>query len=217
MRRQIFLATVFYLILNIGYAEPNEKIIGKNIKIAKNEPIPEETLASLPNRINQDTLISKTELNDREIKDESISKETRDSVQPHMIQSHQVRDASTEKIEAEIKDNDIFIQYGSELPVKEGNPDRNTKDPSLKESKAVVPKAPILSKAHDSSPIKRNSQYSKKGHILFFHNAGTRSHLIALNALAEGLVEHGHRVTSVQYMKSNIKHENYTEVLIQDK
>ena len=35
MRRQIFLATVFYLILNTGYAEPDEKIIGKDIKIVK--------------------------------------------------------------------------------------------------------------------------------------------------------------------------------------
>ena len=162
MRRQIFLATVFYLILNTGYAEPDEKIIGKDIKIAKNEPIPEETLASLPNQIHQDDPISKTELNDIEIKDESIPKETLDSLQPDMIQSHQVRDASTEKIEAEIKDNDIFIQYGSELHVKDGNPDRNTKDPSLKDRKAVVSKEPILTKADDSSPIKQKSKYSKK-------------------------------------------------------
>lgn len=219
MRWQIFLTAVFYLILTTGYAKPDEKIIGKDIKIAENEPIPEETLASLPNQINQAHTISKTSTyaSDKEIKDESIPKETLDSLSPDMIQNHQVRDASTEKIEVEIKDDEKFTQYGSELPVKEGNQDHNAKEPSSKEGKVVVPKEPIFTKAHDSSLTKTNSQYSKKGHILFFHNAGTRSHLIALNALAEGLVDHGHRVTSVQYMKSNIQHENYTEVLIQDK
>ena len=57
----------------------------------------------------------------------------------------------------------------------------------------------------------------QKGHILFFHNAGTRSHLIAMNALAEGLVEHGHQVTSVIYAESKIVNDNYKEILIEDK
>ena len=57
----------------------------------------------------------------------------------------------------------------------------------------------------------------KKGHILFFHNAGTRSHLIAMSALLEGLVEQGHLVTSVFYAKSNIKNKNYKEILIEDR
>ena len=57
----------------------------------------------------------------------------------------------------------------------------------------------------------------KKGHVLFFHNAGTRSHLIAMAALAEGLVEQGHQVTSVFYAKSNIKNENYKEILVEDR
>lgn len=63
----------------------------------------------------------------------------------------------------------------------------------------------------------RHNKPSRKGHILFFHNAGTRSHLIAMTALAEGLVDHGHKVTSLFYAKSNIMHENYTEILIEDK
>ena len=57
----------------------------------------------------------------------------------------------------------------------------------------------------------------QKGNILFFHNAGTRSHLIAMTALAEGLLENGHNVTSLYYAKSNIIHENYKEILIEDK
>ena len=62
-----------------------------------------------------------------------------------------------------------------------------------------------------------HNKASQKGHILFFHNAGTRSHLIAMNALAEGLVENGHRVTTVFYAKSNLVHENYKEILIEDR
>ena len=57
----------------------------------------------------------------------------------------------------------------------------------------------------------------QKGHILFFHPAGTRSHLIAMNAFAEGLVENGYRVTSAIYAESKIKHDNYKEILIEDK
>jgi hypothetical protein len=58
---------------------------------------------------------------------------------------------------------------------------------------------------------------SQKSHVLIFHNAGTRSHLIAMNAVAEGLVEHGHQVTSVIYAKSNIVNDNYKEILIEDR
>ena len=64
---------------------------------------------------------------------------------------------------------------------------------------------------------KRLEKTPQKGHILFFHNAGTRSHLIAMSALAEGLVEKGHLVTSVFYAKSNIINENYKEILVKDR
>ena len=57
----------------------------------------------------------------------------------------------------------------------------------------------------------------QKGHILFFHPAGTRSHLIAMNGFAEGLVENGYRVTSAIYAESKIIHDNYKEILIEDK
>ena len=53
-----------------------------------------------------------------------------------------------------------------------------------------------------------------KGHILFFHNQGARSHLIVLSALAQGLLDHGYTVTTVFFAKSNIVHENYNEILI---
>ena len=58
---------------------------------------------------------------------------------------------------------------------------------------------------------------NSKGHVLIFHNAGTRSHLMALNALAEGLVEHDNKVTSIIYAESKITNENYREILVEDK
>ena len=59
---------------------------------------------------------------------------------------------------------------------------------------------------------------AKKGHILFFHNAGTRSHLIVMNALAEGLAEDGHKVTTVFYGKMSKKHlPNLNQLVIDDR
>ena len=57
-----------------------------------------------------------------------------------------------------------------------------------------------------SMPTKR------KGHILFFHHAGTTSHLNVLKSLAGGLLERGHKVTTAFYGKTQIVHENYTEI-----
>ena len=59
---------------------------------------------------------------------------------------------------------------------------------------------------------------AKKGHILFFHNAGTRSHLIVMNALAEGLAEDGHKVTTVFYGKMSKKNlPNLNQLVIEDR
>ena len=55
------------------------------------------------------------------------------------------------------------------------------------------------------------------GNILFFLNAGTRNHVNVMASLAKGLVENGHKVTTVFYSRTNILHENYTEILIEDK
>ena len=65
--------------------------------------------------------------------------------------------------------------------------------------------------------VSQVNSVNSKGHVLIFHNAGTRSHLMALNALAEGLVEHGNKVTSIIYAESKIANENYREILVEDK
>ena len=56
-----------------------------------------------------------------------------------------------------------------------------------------------------------------KGHILFFHTVGTRSHIHVAKALIEGLLNTGHSVTAGFYHSTNIIHENYTELLIADR
>ena len=38
-----------------------------------------------------------------------------------------------------------------------------------------------------------------------------------MSAVAQALLEHGYEVTTVFYAKSNIVHENYNEILIEDR
>ena len=90
----------------------------------------------------------------------------------------------------------------------------------LSESSKVPVKSAPISKENDNVVLTKKEAVAKlppKGHILFFHNMGTRSHLIAMGGLAEGLVQYGHKVTAVFYAKSKLDHENYTEILIEDK
>ena len=60
-------------------------------------------------------------------------------------------------------------------------------------------------------------QSQNKGHVLFFHHAGTTSHINVLKSLATGLLNNGHKVTTAFYGKTNIAHENYTEIFIKDR
>ena len=55
---------------------------------------------------------------------------------------------------------------------------------------------------------------TNKGHILFFHHAGTTSHINVLKSLAGGLLEKGHKVTTAFYGKTQITHNNYTEITL---
>ena len=92
---------------------------------------------------------------------------------------------------------------------------------SVQHDKSVAKKIEIgsnglQSPSEEEYPIK-NKKESMKGHILFFHNFGTKSHVFSMKALAEGLVHHGHKVTTVFYVETNIVHENYTEIFIKDR
>ena len=57
-------------------------------------------------------------------------------------------------------------------------------------------------------------QYSGGSNVLFVHDVGTKSHLIQLFPVVEGLLEKGHHVTGVFFSSSKIVHPNYTEILV---
>ena len=50
--------------------------------------------------------------------------------------------------------------------------------------------------------------------VLIHHSFGTKSHLIQMSPIVEGLLDSGHSVTAVIYDTLKIKHENYTEVTV---
>ena len=51
-------------------------------------------------------------------------------------------------------------------------------------------------------------------HVLFYHNWGTKSHLIQFAPVVEELLGRGHRVTTVVFDSFKVKNENYTEILM---
>ena len=51
-------------------------------------------------------------------------------------------------------------------------------------------------------------------HVMFIHEAGTKSHLLQLFPIVETLLARGHEVSGVFYSPSKIRHENYTEILL---
>ena len=59
--------------------------------------------------------------------------------------------------------------------------------------------------------------FDEKGHILFFHHAGTASHINVLKSLAIGLLEQGHQVTTAFYSDINIAHTNHTAITFKDR
>ena len=52
-------------------------------------------------------------------------------------------------------------------------------------------------------------------HVLFFHNLGTRSHLITMKPLMQELLDRGHMVTSIIFSSVKISHQNYTEIILE--
>ena len=70
------------------------------------------------------------------------------------------------------------------------------------------------SSTEDVSPS--NQIISPKKHILMFHPWGTRSHKYQLNALLLGLLKSGNAVTGVFAWKTDIVHQQYTEIVVKD-
>ena len=100
----------------------------------------------------------------------------------------------------------------------------NVENPTKSTEKSTA--KPLSSEKEDTkiqenveNPTKSNEKSTKpplKGHLLMFHNQGTRSHLIVMSALAKALLENGYKVTTVFYAKMDIVHENYNEIVIKD-
>ena len=53
-------------------------------------------------------------------------------------------------------------------------------------------------------------------HVLFFHNFGSKSHIIQFSPIVKELLEQGHEVTAVFFHSLKVKHENYTEIVAPD-
>ena len=54
-------------------------------------------------------------------------------------------------------------------------------------------------------------------HLVIYAPWNTRSHRMLQDALLEGVLAKGHRVTGVFPQEYQEKHENYTEILVNDK
>ena len=51
---------------------------------------------------------------------------------------------------------------------------------------------------------------------MFVHDIGTKSHLIQLYPIVEKLLDSGHQVTTIFFSEGDIKHENYTEIVVKN-
>ena len=54
-------------------------------------------------------------------------------------------------------------------------------------------------------------------HLLMYVPWNTRSHRMQQNAVLEGMLARGHQVTGVFPQKYKEKHQNYTEILVEDR
>ena len=55
-----------------------------------------------------------------------------------------------------------------------------------------------------------------KKHILMFHPWGTRSHMNQFKPLIIGLLKAGNSITAVFTRETNIVHDDYTEIIVED-
>ena len=109
----------------------------------------------------------------------------------------------------------LYILWIASLLICQNSLSLSVKESCKLEDNVENPSKPIEKSAHVENSAKIDVT-PLKGDILMFHNGGTRSHLIVMSALAKALLENGYKVTTVFYAKTNIVHENYDEILIED-
>lgn len=68
-----------------------------------------------------------------------------------------------------------------------------------------------------SSSYFKNTVEARPGHVLLYHPWNTKSHRMTQNALLQGLLARGHEVTGVFPQHSDIRNENYTEIVVEDR
>ena len=62
--------------------------------------------------------------------------------------------------------------------------------------------------------IDKANESGRNLHILMYHPWGTKSHRGQQRALILGLLQNGHKILGVFADESDLKHENYTEVVV---
>ena len=77
------------------------------------------------------------------------------------------------------------------------------------------PKVTTLENVGDNDSA--NKVNHAKKHIVMFHPWGTRSHMNQFGPLITGLLEDGNSITSVFTISTNIVHDDYTEIIVEDR
>ena len=112
-----------------------------------------------------------------------------------------------------VHSNNCIIVSNDQILMKSDHVKSHVTQKSGDNSHSSITKQNIASEVLDTIEKTR----LKKGHVLFFHQLGTKSHIFLQKTLVEGLLKRGHQVTTVFYVKTGINHGNYTEVLIKDR
>ena len=83
--------------------------------------------------------------------------------------------------------------------------------------KSEVSKEDIVFEHNEREENIHLNRANRPKNILFFHHYGSLSHLHFIRPLAEELARKGHNVTFVQFASSGFRHENFTEILVENR
>ena len=83
--------------------------------------------------------------------------------------------------------------------------------------KSEVSKEDIVVEHNEREENIHLNQANRPKNIIFFHHYGSLSHLHFIRPLAEELARKGHNVTIVQFASSGFRHENFTEILVENR
>ena len=90
---------------------------------------------------------------------------------------------------------------------------KKTVKPNNRPKESVIEKAPNENTKESQA---KDIVYDKK-HIVMFHPWGTPSHKNQFKPLIIGLLNAGHSITSVFTRQMDIVHDDYTEIIVEDR